>query len=128
MRPIPKTMKKLPVVVLKPCASNADERFPVSIHSGLSGKMTIRNAGVKDCITWACALPGSYVIDGNGQLFPDRYDIDAQSATAPTAEKDRKMLQALLADRFGLEVHRKDRGFRLQKSKGGKTKFQPGGG
>jgi uncharacterized protein (TIGR03435 family) len=145
-------MKRLPVLALilsflafgqqfrsetvKPAVGAAGERFPVSVRAGLTGKMTIRNAGLKDCIVWAWSLPGGYVIDGNGQLFPDRYDIDAQSATVPTAEKYRKMLQSLLADRFGLQVHREarptpfyslaiaDQGFGLQKSKEGKAKFQ----
>jgi uncharacterized protein (TIGR03435 family) len=45
------------------------------------------------------------VAGANGWMDSDRYDIDAVAANPFTREESRKMLQALLADRFGVVVH-----------------------
>ena len=46
------------------------------------------------------------VSGGAGWMDTERYDIDAVAANPFTREESRKMIQALLADRFGLVVHK----------------------
>jgi uncharacterized protein (TIGR03435 family) len=84
------------------------EGNPTSISAGLTGRVRIRNATLKDCIGWAYDLPG-YLIFENDQLFPNRYDIDAKTPVGISANRYREMLQSLLVDRFRLKVHREVR-------------------
>ena len=84
------------------------EAIPTSISAGLTGRVRIRNASLRDCIAWAYDLPG-YLIFENDQGFPDRYDIDATTPVGISANRYRELLQSLLADHFHFLAHREVR-------------------
>jgi uncharacterized protein (TIGR03435 family) len=62
-------------------------------------------------ITDAYDLRSDQVSGGPSWASSDRYDLDAKAAdeSTPTKDQQRQMLQALLADRFQLRVHRETR-------------------
>ena len=67
--------------------------------------LTMRNTTLRSCIRWAYSLK-DYQVVGPEWVASARYDIVAKSA-GPVATADlRRMLQALLSDRFQLTVHR----------------------
>ncbi len=77
-------------------------------RSGMSvdpGRMKIINSTLKFCVEMAWNVKDFQVSGGNGWMDADRYDIDAVAANPFGQEELRKMLRALLADRFGLVVH-----------------------
>jgi uncharacterized protein (TIGR03435 family) len=69
------------------------------------GNLTMRNVTLATSIHWAYHL-NTYQISGPDSISADRFDIMAKAAS-PASESDlRLMLQALLADRFKLTLHR----------------------
>jgi len=69
------------------------------------GSLTMRNVNLSGCIQWAYEVK-AYQISGPDWLGSKRFDILAK-AGGPASEKDlRRMLQALLAERFKLALHR----------------------
>jgi uncharacterized protein (TIGR03435 family) len=80
--------------------------------SGL--RLTASASNLRGLIMWAYDLKNSQV-SGSARLLNDdedtRWDIAAKAEgdTAPTRAQFRQMLQALLADRFKLAVHREPR-------------------
>ena len=132
--PLPK-FKDVSIAPANSRITAGTDRVPTSISAGLSGRLNIRNARLKDCIAWAYNVPG-YLIFESGQLFPDRYDIDAKTPVGISAKKYREMLQSLLADRFDLKIHREVRdtpayalniantGLKLRQVTGGRLRFR----
>jgi uncharacterized protein (TIGR03435 family) len=102
--------------------SSSASRFP-------GGRITITNNTLKDLIRYAYDLKDYQVFGGPGWIHSERYDIAAKADGDPGADKLRSMLQTLLAERFGLKVHRETKampayqlvvlkeGSRLRKSK-----------
>lgn len=96
------------------------------------------NLSVRDLIQYAYNLPKSQIVGGPDWLETKMFDIDAKSDAATeaalkgmsneeAAQQKRQMVQALLADRFGLTTHQETRElpeFALVVAKGG-VKFQP---
>jgi uncharacterized protein (TIGR03435 family) len=122
-----RTISVEPAKTEEQAAGRGKEGNPASISAGLTGAVRIRNATIKDCIAWAYDLPG-YLIFDNGQLFSNRYDIDAKTPIGISANRYREMLQSLLADRFDLKVHREVRttaAYALAVADGG-LKLHPG--
>jgi uncharacterized protein (TIGR03435 family) len=77
--------------------------------SGIStypGRIKIINSPLKFCVQVAWNVKDYQVSGGTGWMDTDRFDIDAVAANPFTQEESRKMLQALLSDRFGLVIHR----------------------
>jgi uncharacterized protein (TIGR03435 family) len=70
--------------------------------------VTLENAALSDCIQQAWNVR-FYQISGPGWLTQDRFDIIAKNDRPQTKEQFRAMLQALLADRFHLQLHRAPR-------------------
>ena len=67
--------------------------------------LTMRNVSLKGAMRWAYHV--SYAqVQGPGWLDGDRFDISARAGASVTDDQLRAMLQALLADRFKMEVHR----------------------
>jgi len=71
------------------------------------GSLRMEQQTLRDCIAWAYGLSSTKQISGPGWLDTEEYDISAQAPDATTLEQLRLMLQALLAQRFKLVVHRK---------------------
>jgi uncharacterized protein (TIGR03435 family) len=108
--------------------------------SSTPGGLTMRNVSLRTGIQWAYEVRG-YQVSGPAWLATERYDIVAKTSSAASEEQLRRMLQALLADRFKLVLHRESRelpvyllvagrrGTRLQASNGeGDSSMQPAGG
>ncbi len=80
-----------------------------SFSSGLntaSGRLTATNVTLKRCIMGAYAIGPNQIFGGPGWLDTDRFDIAAK-ADQPVGDRiQMTMLQALLADRFKLKLHR----------------------
>jgi uncharacterized protein (TIGR03435 family) len=71
------------------------------------GTLEFTNSTLQACIRWAYDVRDSQVSGAPGWLNTDRYDILAKAATPNTSgQQERLMLQALLAERFKLQVHR----------------------
>jgi uncharacterized protein (TIGR03435 family) len=76
--------------------------------SGMSlypARIKIINSTLKFCVQVAWDVKDFQVSGASAWMDSDRYDIDAVAANPFTREESRKMLQALLADRFGVVVH-----------------------
>ncbi len=67
--------------------------------------VTMRNVSFRSSIRWAYHVM-DYQITGPDWLATERYDIAAKSAAQVTEDQLRVMLQALLAERFKLALHR----------------------
>jgi uncharacterized protein (TIGR03435 family) len=94
------------------------------------GRYELRRATMLDLIKTAYEVDGDTVTGGPGWLELDRFDVIAKApANAPPATV-KLMLQALLADRFQLAVHKDTRpmaGFVLALGRG-KPKMKPADG
>jgi uncharacterized protein (TIGR03435 family) len=76
--------------------------------SGIStypARIKVINSTLKFLVEVAWNVKDFQVEGAAGWMDADRYDIDAVAANPFTRDEYRKMLQTLLADRFGLVVH-----------------------
>lgn len=115
-----------PVFVGKPGA-------PGPVYPG--GKYMKRRANLWQLLSFAypqCDVPGKTLIGlpewGSG--FRDAFDVEAEAAPGmePTLAQMRLMMQALLADRFGLKVHMESRAmpvYFMTVAKGGVRNITP---
>ncbi len=90
------------------------------------GSLIMRGASLAAVIRWAYVVD-EYQISGPSWLNSTRFDIAAKAGGPATVDELRVMLQALLADRFKLALHRESRelsGYVLSVAKGG-IKFKP---
>ena len=69
------------------------------------GSLNMRNTSLSSCIKWAYDI-GEFQIAGPNWLGGERFDVVAKAAGPANDEELKVMLQALLADRFKLAVHR----------------------
>lgn len=67
--------------------------------------VTMRNVRLKSVVQWAYHLQ-TIQVAGPGWLDDDRYDIVAKTAGQESVERQRVMMQTLLAQRFNLTFHR----------------------
>lgn len=84
-----------------------------------NGRFATINVDLKTIIQWAYDLPQSRIVGGPSWLGSARWDIEAKADNALDMQKDydhtaaweqkREMVQALLADRFHLAVHKETR-------------------
>jgi uncharacterized protein (TIGR03435 family) len=70
-----------------------------------SGRYELRFATMVDLIATAYNVDPEKVSGGPSWLEMDRFDVFAKIPAGSTAESRRRMLQSLLADRFGLVTH-----------------------
>ncbi|HEY1336088.1 MAG TPA: TIGR03435 family protein [Bryobacteraceae bacterium] len=70
-----------------------------------SGRYEVRFATMVDLIKTAYGVEPERIYGGPNWLEMDRFDVIAIAPAGSTAESRRRMLQALLADRFKLTVH-----------------------
>src|SRR5260370_8397422 len=69
------------------------------------GRYELRFATMLDLIHTAYGVDPEKVVGGPNWLELDRFDVFAKAPAGSTAELRRRMLQALLADRFMLGLH-----------------------
>ena len=102
--------------------------------------VTLRNVTLSSALQWAYNVK-EYQVTGPGWIKDYRYEISAKSATPTSEDQMRKMLQALLADRFKVTLHHETKDltvYALTVAKGGlkmapadpgsQFEFQRGGG
>ena len=78
------------------------------------GQLTLRNASLRECIELAFGiLDKHYALSGPSWLDSDRYDIVAKASATTPREQLLLMLRSLLAERFGLKIHREKRSVRV---------------
>jgi len=87
----------------------------VSPHSGRTyvsggalrgGRYDLRNATMVDLISIAYGVEGDKVLGGPSWLETDRFEVGAKAPPTTSQDALKLMLQALLADRFKLVVHK----------------------
>jgi uncharacterized protein (TIGR03435 family) len=69
------------------------------------GSLRMHNISLRSAIRWAYGVM-DFQISGPGWLAAERYDIVAKAPDSKGADRMRPMLQALLAERFRMAVHR----------------------
>jgi uncharacterized protein (TIGR03435 family) len=85
---------------------------PRRVGSGLNlspARIRIVNASLKFCVQLAWNVKDFQVAGGAGWIGTDPYDIEAVAARPFKEGEYRTMLQTLLAERFGLVIHREVR-------------------
>jgi uncharacterized protein (TIGR03435 family) len=73
------------------------------------GRFRATNITLKGLIRTAYDVRGFQISGGPKWLDSVRYDVEAKAAGDPRAPEVRRMIQALLADRFLLKLHRESR-------------------
>lgn len=103
-------------------------RMPSMAAGGLRGtRYLVRQATMVDLISLAYDLDNDKILGGPKWLDTDRFDVSARAPSGSTPEGARLMMQALLAHRFSLKIHRDSKelpGFVLSAS-GGKARMKP---
>src|SRR5688500_3803903 len=82
------------------------------ISGATAGRFTVTNSSVASMIRYAYRLRDYQLIDVPDWASSTPYDVVAtypQNTAAPSDEQVRRMLQTMLADRFGLQTHRETR-------------------
>jgi uncharacterized protein (TIGR03435 family) len=106
-------------------APEAAERFEVATvkqnksgeigprFSGRPGRFSVESATLQEIIMYAYELQAFEIFGGPSWVTNDRFDIDATMEPAPTGStsgpRQRRLLRALLAERFTLIVHEERR-------------------
>ena len=81
------------------------EGGPSSVRVMPGGMLTVTNNNLRNIIRNAWNITNDQIIGGPDWLDSDRFDITAKASRPFAQEQARAMLQALLADRFGLVTH-----------------------
>lgn len=94
------------VATIKPSDPNETGNFIVGGH-----RLVIEGQTVNDLVSFAYAVHRKQIVDGPPWLETERFDIDGQADQPGVANlhQVQEMLQKLLADRFGLKLHREKR-------------------
>jgi uncharacterized protein (TIGR03435 family) len=103
-------------------------RIPSMAAGGLRGtRYLVRQATMVDLINLAYDVDNDKILGGPNWLETDRFDVSARAPSGSNPEQAKLMLQALLAERFSLKLHKDSkelRGFVLS-SGSGKPKMKP---
>jgi len=89
------------VISIKPSGGGIGEPPQLS-----SGRLRAHNVNVHTLLYMAYEMQNFQISGAPGWLESERYDVDAKSDVTADAAQSRLMLQALLADRFKLKIHR----------------------
>ena len=92
-----------------------------------AGRYEVLTATMVDLIRTAYGVDADKVLSGPSWLESDRFDVIAKAPPSTSPELAKRMLEALLADRFKLVVHKDSHslpGFALTVGKGGAPKLK----
>jgi uncharacterized protein (TIGR03435 family) len=91
------------------------------------GTIDGRNVVLKLLLNYAYGVEGFNISGGPGWIDSDRFDVQAKAPSSTPDSQMRLMMQALLADRFRLQVHRETKNSRVFVLSAGKRgmKLQP---
>jgi uncharacterized protein (TIGR03435 family) len=103
---------------VKPAAPSPDGHTHINYPEG--GRFSAINITLLALMQWAYDMPQKQILDGPAWLGSTRFDIQATSDAATEAKlralpgdenvpTKKRMVQALLAERFALKVHRETR-------------------
>ena len=102
--------------------STAEVKFE---HDGSTettpGTLRMQDVSVETCIKWAYGVQESQIA-GPAWIDSDKFDVTAKTDGPTTDDQMRRMMQALLADRFKLSFHHQEKelkAFVLTAAKGG---------
>ncbi len=95
--------KEFEVASIKPAEPGGHN---VQIQIAPGGRFVAKNMTVRLLIQQAYGVKDFQISGGPGWMGTERFDINAQGPEARTPEQLKPMLQALLADRFKLQIHR----------------------
>jgi uncharacterized protein (TIGR03435 family) len=92
-------------------------------------RVIIRDQTVASMVSFAYAIHSHQIADAPDWIYHDRFDVEGKTDTEgePSLRQFQEMLQKLLADRFGLKVHRDKRElsvYAMRLAKGG-PKLKP---
>ncbi len=74
---------------------------------GLRGtRYLVRQATMVDLISLAYNIDNDKILGGPSWLETDRFDVSARAPAGSTPEQAQLMVQALLAERFSLKLHK----------------------
>jgi uncharacterized protein (TIGR03435 family) len=103
-------------------------RLPSMAAGGLRGtRYLVRQATMVDLISLAYDVDTDKILGGPSWLDLNRYDVSARAPAGSKPEQATLMMQGLLAQRFGLKIHKDTKelpGFVLSAGSG-KTKMKP---
>lgn len=91
-------------VRVSPSGKGGGERGPFDNIKVTPDTVTMRNVPLKSCIQWAYHVT-EYQVSGPDWIQSGRYDIVGKAAGPVTEKQLRPMMQALLAERFKVELH-----------------------
>lgn len=98
------------VASVTPCKPGTPE--PPGEHAGMvqftapGGRFRASATTLKYLLEWAYSIQPSQHSSGPSWMDTDRYDVVAKAEGNPTDEQHKRMVQTLLAERFGLKFHR----------------------
>ncbi|MGA7157688.1 MAG: TIGR03435 family protein [Acidobacteriaceae bacterium] len=106
------------VATIKPGAPSTDGHTHINYPEG--GRFSASNITLLALMQWAYDMPQKQILDGPAWMGSERFDMaatsdagtDARLRALPGEENvptKKRMVQALLADRFALKVHRETR-------------------
>lgn len=107
-------------------ANHSDDAYTDYVPRRSGNRISMHNSGLAYILAWAYQLTDSdnQIIPGRWEknVWNDSYDLDAIASGSTTDDDLRRMLQAVLADRFNLKFHRETRqlsGYELVAAPGG---------
>lgn len=104
--PAPSSRTVFDVASVKPNNSGGT----VAIRSLPGGRWIATNASLRLLITWAYDITDERLVGAPGWVDSARFDVTAQPPIQrPTHDQLHLMVQALLAERFNLRIHREQR-------------------
>jgi uncharacterized protein (TIGR03435 family) len=103
-----------------------------SLGLGSPDRLVGTNSSMAECLRWAFQIK-DYQLIGPAWLNDDNasYDIEAKAPAGTTRKEMPELLQALLAERFGLKYHREERmlpSYELVVAKNGPKRMTPATG
>ncbi len=121
---------KFEVVSVKPTAVQ-DGSLTVNYPAG--GRYSVKNLNVRQMLGMSYGVQGYQIVGGSAWIGTAGFDIEAKPAAGagePTHAQVLQMVQALLADRFQLALHRETKQLPIYALVAGKTgaKLLPGDG
>lgn len=98
------------VATVKPSslAGSREERTSEPAVTNSPSSLSMSNVSLASCIQWAWDVRFDQV-SGPAWIREDRFDIRAKAAGPVSPDQLRSMLQSLLAERFGLLLHRESK-------------------
>jgi uncharacterized protein (TIGR03435 family) len=99
------------VASLKPGQTILGDKIDINLGTLNHGTLTLTNASLADCLSYAYGLTDKNQIDGVDWIKSKavRFDIVAKAPVDAPLDQVRLMLQALLTERFQLALHREQK-------------------